>query len=59
MCYVCYAVQVQYMAQHLSSLLLAGDTRTDLLRLPYSLLQQLLASEALDVEQVCLHGCAC
>jgi hypothetical protein len=45
-------LQVQYVAQRLSSLLLVDDTRTDLLRLPCGLMQQLLASEALDVEQV-------
>lgn len=48
----CVCLQVQYLALHLSSLLLLPDARQALARLPASLLVQLLSSEALEVEQV-------
>lgn len=44
--------QVTYLAKRLSSLLLLPDARQMLMRLPQPLLQQLLSSEALEVEQV-------
>lgn len=46
------AEAVQYVAQRLASLLVLPDARQGLLRLPDSLLQQLLCCEVLEVEQV-------
>jgi hypothetical protein len=43
---------VQYIAQHLSSLLLLPEVRQALTKLPPVLLVQLLSSEALEVDQV-------
>lgn len=51
---VAAAVQVEYLATRLSSLLVMPDSRQALLRLPEPLLRQLLSSEAVDVEQVCV-----
>jgi len=48
--------QVTYLAKRLSSLLLLPDARQMLMRLPQPLLQQLLSSEALEVEQVGRHA---
>lgn len=48
------AVQVEYLATRLSSLLVMPDSRQALLRLPEPLLRQLLSCEAVDVEQVCV-----
>lgn len=45
--------QVQYIAQHLSSLLLLPEVRQALTKLPPGLLLQLLSCEALEVDQVC------
>ncbi|KAF8064617.1 Klhl12 [Scenedesmus sp. PABB004] len=42
---------VQYLAQHLPSLLVAPDARAALCRLPAGLLQQLLSCDALEVAQ--------
>jgi hypothetical protein len=44
--------QVQYIAQHLSSLLLLPEVRQALTKLPPVLLVQLLSCEALEVDQV-------
>jgi hypothetical protein len=51
--------QVQYLAKRLSTLLVMPDSRQALMRLPEPLLRQLLASEAVDVEQVggTVHVC--
>lgn len=46
------AQQVQYIAQHLSSLLLLPEVRQGLTKLPPALLLQLLSCEALEVDQV-------
>jgi hypothetical protein len=43
---------VQYIAQHLSSMLLLPEVRQALTKLPAVLLMQLLSSEALEVDQV-------
>jgi hypothetical protein len=43
---------VQYIAQHLSLLLLLPEVRQALTKLPAALLMQLLSSEALEVDQV-------
>ncbi len=45
-------VQIDYLAKRLSSLLVLPDSRQGLMRLPEPLLRQLLACEAVDVEQV-------
>ncbi|WIA18794.1 hypothetical protein OEZ85_003478 [Tetradesmus obliquus] len=52
--YHCSALQsegVQYIAQHLSSLLLLPEVRQGLTKLPPALLLQLLSCEALEVDQ--------
>lgn len=48
----CLCCQVEYLAKRLSTLLVMPDSRQALMRLPEPLLRQLLASEAVDVEQV-------
>lgn len=45
-------MQVDYLAKRLSTLLVLPDSRQALMRLPEPLLRQLLACEAVDVEQV-------
>lgn len=43
---------MEYLAKRLSTLLVMLDSRQALMRLPEPLLRQLLACEAVDVEQV-------
>jgi hypothetical protein len=51
-CTLLACVQVDYLAKRLSTLLVLPDSRQALMRLPEPLLRQLLACEAVDVEQV-------
>ena len=51
-----HMLQVDCLAKRLWSLLLQPDSRESLLRLPYALLQQLLSSEAMEVDQVSAGG---
>jgi hypothetical protein len=48
---------VQYIAQHVSSLLQLPEVRQALTKLPPALLMQLLSSEALEVDQVSAQCC--
>jgi hypothetical protein len=54
-------LQVQYIAQHVSSMLRLPEVRQALTKLPAVLLMQLLSSEALEVDQVGFNsvGCNC